>query len=160
RMFLELRPGGYAGGYDAVRRYARGGAGREGERTAEADVPLIFAPGGAFQFDGSHEIVGIAGGAAKGKGGQGGPWYSRRPFLRAYPRESQEMVFDAHEKTFQFYKGRCQRGIYDNMSTAVDAVFAGKERKFNLRFEQLMSHHLIEPTACTPAAGWEKGQVE
>ena len=23
-----------------------------------------------------------------------------------------------------------------------------------------MSHHLIEPTACTPAAGWEKGQVE
>jgi hypothetical protein len=23
-----------------------------------------------------------------------------------------------------------------------------------------MSHHLVEPTACTPAAGWEKGQVE
>ena len=23
-----------------------------------------------------------------------------------------------------------------------------------------MSHHLIEPTACTPAAAWEKGQVE
>jgi len=23
-----------------------------------------------------------------------------------------------------------------------------------------VSHHLIEPVACTPAAGWEKGQVE
>lgn len=23
-----------------------------------------------------------------------------------------------------------------------------------------MSHHLVEPTVCTPAAGWEKGQVE
>ena len=23
-----------------------------------------------------------------------------------------------------------------------------------------MNHHLVEPTACTPAAGWEKGQVE
>ena len=36
----------------------------------------------------------------------------------------------------------------------------GKDRKFNRRFEQLMSHHLVEPTACRPAAGWEKGQVE
>ena len=46
------------------------------------------------------------------------------------------------------------------MKTAVDAVFVGKERQFNRRFAQLMSHHLVEPTACTPAAGWEKGQVE
>ena len=28
------------------------------------------------------------------------------------------------------------------------------------RFLQMCSHHLIEPVACTPAAGWEKGQVE
>ena len=160
RMFLELRRGGYAGGYDAVRRYAREWAEREGERTAEAYVPLIFAPGEAYQFDWSHEIVVIAGVTTKAKVAQVRLCYSRMPFARAYPRESPEMVFDAHEKAFQFYKGRCQRGIYDNMSTAVDAVFVGKERKFNLRFQQLMSHHLIEPTACTPAAGWEKGQVE
>src|SRR4249919_1941793 len=24
----------------------------------------------------------------------------------------------------------------------------------------MCSHHLIEPVACTPASGWEKGQVE
>ena len=53
-----------------------------------------------------------------------------------------------------------QRGIYDNMRTAVDAVFVGKERTFNRRFLQMTSHYLVEPTACTPAAGWEKGQVE
>ena len=81
-------------------------------------------------------------------------------FVRAYMRETQEMVFDAHEKAFAFFKGTPRRGIYDNMKTAVDAVFVGKERRFNRRFAQLMSHHLIEPTACTPAAGWEKGQVE
>jgi len=52
------------------------------------------------------------------------------------------------------------RGIYDNMRTAVDAVFVGRERKFNRRFLQMCSHYLVEPTACTPAAGWEKGQVE
>jgi transposase len=27
------------------------------------------------------------------------------PFVRAYPRESQEMVFDAHERAFAFFHG-------------------------------------------------------
>jgi transposase len=39
-------------------------------------------------------------------------------------------------------------------------VFVGKKRIFNRRFEQMCSHHLVEPIACTPASGWEKGQVE
>ena len=46
------------------------------------------------------------------------------------------------------------------MKTAVDAVFVGRDRAFNRRFLQMCAHHLVEPTACTPAAGWEKGQVE
>ena len=81
-------------------------------------------------------------------------------FVRAYPRESQEMVFDAHERAFAFFKGACARGIYDNMKTAVDTVFVGKDRQYNRRFLQMCSHHLVEPVACTPASGWEKGQVE
>jgi hypothetical protein len=81
-------------------------------------------------------------------------------FVRAYPRESQEMVFDAHDKAFAFFKGTCTRGVYDNMKTAVDAVFMGKDRQFNRRFAQMCGHYLVEPTACTPASGWEKGQVE
>jgi transposase len=38
-------------------------------------------------------------------------------FARAYMRESQEMVFDAHDRAFAFFKGTCTRGIYDNMKT-------------------------------------------
>jgi hypothetical protein len=82
------------------------------------------------------------------------------PFVRAYFRETQEMVFDAHDKAFIFYGGVCRRGIYDNMKTAVEAIFIGKARQYNRRFLQMCSHHLIEPVACTPASGWEKGQVE
>ncbi len=82
------------------------------------------------------------------------------PFVRAYPRESQEMVFDTHIRAFEFFKGTCTRGIYDNMKTAVEVVFIGKDRRFNRRFLQMCGHYLIEPDACTPAAGWEKGQVE
>jgi len=42
----------------------------------------------------------------------------------------------------------------------VDAIFVGKERRFNRRFLTLANHYLFEPVACTPESGWEKGQVE
>src|SRR3546814_8334177 len=48
----------------------------------------------------------------------------------------------------------------DNMKTAVTSVFTGKERVFNRRFLIMTDHYMVEPTACSPAAGWEKGQVE
>jgi transposase len=44
------------------------------------------------------------------------------------------------------------------MKTAVETVFVGKDRQFNRRFLQMCGHYLVEPTACTPASGWEKGQ--
>ena len=44
--------------------------------------------------------------------------HSRMLFVRAYPRETQEMVFDAHERAFGFFKGACARGIYDNLWTS------------------------------------------
>ena len=69
------------------------------------------------------------------------------PFVRAYFRETQELVFDAHDKAFQFYGGVCRRGIYDNMKTAVEVIFVGKARQYNRRFLQMCSHHLIEPVA-------------
>ena len=75
-------------------------------------------------------------------------------FVRAYMRKSQEMVFDAHDRAFAFFKGACTRGIYDNMKTAVEAVLSGKERHYNRRFLQMCSHFLVDPVACTPASGW------
>ena len=46
------------------------------------------------------------------------------------------------------------------MKTAVSTVFVGKKRDYNRRFQKMCTHHLVEPVACTPGAGWEKGQVE
>ena len=70
------------------------------------------------------------------------------------------MVFDAHDKAFAFFGGACARGIYDNMKTAVDTIFVGRDRAYNRRFQQMCGHYLVDPVACTPASGWEKGQVE
>ena len=61
RVFEELRGRGYDGGYDAVRRYARRWAKERGQSTAAAYVPLSFAPGEAYQFDWSHEVVLLSG---------------------------------------------------------------------------------------------------
>jgi hypothetical protein len=33
-------------------------------------------------------------------------------------------------------------------------------RLYNRRFLQMCSHYLVDPVACSPASGWEKGQVE
>src|SRR5205823_2252886 len=134
RIFEELRGRGYDGGYDAVRRYARRWSQERGQSTAAAYVPLSFAPGEAYQFDWSHEVVLLNGVTV--------------------------IVKDAHVRAFALFKGTCGRGIYDNMKTAVETIFIGKDRRYNRRFMQMCSHYLVDPVACTPASGWEKGQVE
>ena len=160
RIFEELRSLGYAGSYAAVRRYAIAWREKRAGATAAAYVPLTFAPGEAYQFDWSHEIVVMDGVTTTVKVAHVRLCHSRMMLARAYPRETQEMVFDAHERAFAFFRGACTRGIYDNMKTAVETIFVGKDRQYNRRFLQMCSHHLVEPVACTPASGWEKGQVE
>src|ERR1700748_2928254 len=160
RVFEELRALGYAGGYDAVRRYARVWSKERASAAASAYLRLAFAPGEAYQFDWSHEIIVMDGVTTTVKVAHVRLCHSRMMLVRAYPRETQEMVFDAHERAFAFFKGACSRGVYDNMKTAVETVFVGKDRQYNRRFLQMCSHHLVEPVACTPASGWEKGQVE
>ena len=155
-----MRGLGYDGGYDAVRRYARRWAQERWQATAAAFVPLSFAPGEAYQFDWSHEIVLLSGDTVTVKVAHVRLCHSRMLFVRAYPRETQEMVFDAHDRAFALFKGTCRRGIYDNMKTAVETIFVGRDRRYNRRFLQMCSHYLVDPVACTPASGWEKGQVE
>jgi transposase len=111
RIFEELRGRGYDGGYDAVRRYARRWSKQHGEATAAAYVPLSFAPGEAYQFDWSHEVVLLSGVTVIVKVAHVRLCHSRMLFVRAYPRETQEMVFDAHDRAFALFKGTCGRGI-------------------------------------------------
>ena len=161
RMYEELAALGYAGGYDAVRRYAS--VWRRERRAlpaSQAFVPLSFAPGEAYQFDWSHEYAVLSGVTTRVKAAHMRLCHSRLMLVQVFAREGQEMVFEAHERTFRFFGGSCRRGIYDNMKTAVSAVFIGKERAYNRRFLEMCSHHLVEPVACTPGAAWEKGQVE
>lgn len=160
RLFEELRGRGYEGAHDSVHRFAKAWRREHTRVPVRAYVPLSFAPGEAYQFDWSHEVITLQGLPVTVKAAHMKLSHSRMPFVRVYHRETQEMVFDAHDKGFAFFGGGCRRGIYDNMKTAVEAIFLGKQRRYNQRFLQMCSHHLVEPVACTPASGWEKGQVE
>lgn len=160
QMHEELCSEGYEGSYDAVCHYARKWRREHAADQSAAFVPLSFQAGEAYQFDWSEERVWIGDNTRRVQMAQMTLCYSRQPFLRGYPRMTQEMLFDAHNQAFAWYGGSCKRGIYDNMKTAVNQVKFGRERRFNSRFEQLCAHFLVQPQACTPAAGWEKGRVE
>jgi transposase len=176
RLFELLRAEGYQGAYDSVQRHVRAWR-RARSQQGAVFIPLWFAPGEAYQFDWSHEVVVLGGVTTTVKVAHLRLCHSRMFLARAYPRETQEMVFAAHDRAFRLFGGACRRGIYDNMTTAVDAVFLGsraseacaaasrseapargKERRFNRRFLRMCSHYLVDPVACTPASGWEKGQ--
>ena len=160
RLFETLRGRGYDGAHDSVHRFAKAWRNDRRRTPAQAYVPMSFAPGEAYQFDWSHETITFQGLPLMVKAAHMKLSHSRMPFVRVYFRETQELVFDAHDKAFAFYGGVCRRGIYDKMKTAVEAILVGKARKYNQRFLQMCSHHLVDPVACSPASGWEKGQVE
>lgn len=159
KIYELLQHEGYKGGYDAVRRYIRTWK-EEHLSKKNAYVPLVFAPAEAFQFDWSEEIVEIGGFARTLQVAQVRLCHSRMRFCVAFERQEMAMVMEAHIRAHDFFGGLCERGIYDNPKTIVQSIGTGKERVYNRRFLQLSSHYLFEPCACTPSAGWEKGQVE
>lgn len=162
RLFEGLVDAGYQGAYDSIQRFVKQWKidHKRSPSVKQAFIPLAFQPGEVCQFDWSQETVEIKGVVQTVKVAHFRLTYSRKMFVIAYPRETQEMVMDAHNQAFAFYGGVPKQMVYDNLKTVVDSVFVGKERKFNRRFMALANHYLFEPVACMPAAGWEKGQVE
>jgi transposase len=159
-LFEQLQREGYDGGYDTLRRYVGTWRKEDGTASVKAFVPLEFDPGEAFQFDWSYEKIELGGVPVEVKIAHFRLCHSRKLFCVAYTREKLEMVFNAHLRAFEFFGGVCRRGIYDNLKTVVTKILMSKDRVWNRRFQNLSSHYLFELVACTPASGWEKGQVE
>jgi transposase len=164
QLYRDLVMLGYTGSYDRVAAFAR--QWRQAQQEAglrsgkQVYVPLAFAPGEAFQFDWGEDWIKLDGVSTKLQIAHVKLCHSRAFFVRAYLTQSHEMLFDAHYHAFTAFGGIPQRGIYDNMKTAVDRVGRGKQRQVNQRFQAMVSHYLFEAEFCNPAAGWEKGQVE
>jgi transposase len=164
QLHADLVSLGYGGSYNRVAAFARewkADRQREMSTTGRGTfVPLTFEPGEAFQFDWSEDWAIIGNERTKLQVAHTKLSYSRAFIVRAYLMQTHEMLFDAHNHAFRVLGGVPQRGIYDNMKTAIDKVGRGKERDINARFLAMASHYLFELEFCNPASGWEKGQVE
>jgi transposase len=164
RIHADLVALGYGGSYARVAAFVRRWrAERErAQRTTGRGVfvPLAFQPGEAFQFDWSEDWATVGGKRLKLQAAHTKLAHSRAFVIRAYKLQTHEMLFDALAEAFRVLGGVPRRGIFDNMKTAVDRVGTGKIRQVNVRFQAMASHYLFEATFCSPASGWEKGQVE
>ena len=158
-LFLQIKVSGYRGGYSRVTDFIREWRESEGKKP-HAFVPLTFELGEAFQFDWSEEGLVVGGIYRRMQVSHMKLCASRAFWLVAYPSQGHEMLFDAHTRSFAALGGVAQRGIYDNMKTAVDKVKRGKGRIVNARFAVMCAHYLFDADFCNVASGWEKGVVE
>ncbi len=164
RLHADLVALGYDGSYGRVAAFVRHwktDRQREEQTSGRGTfVLLVFQPGEAFQFDWSEDWAIVAGERTKLQVAHTKLSHSRVFIVRAYLLQTHEMLFDVLAEAFRVLGGVPQRGIFDNMKTAVDRIGSGKARQFNAGFAAMASHYLFETDFCNPASGWEKGQVE
>ncbi|MFH1215480.1 MAG: IS21 family transposase [Pseudomonadota bacterium] len=82
--------------------------------------------------------------------------YSGKHFVRFYPCERQQALFDAHIKGFEFFGGIFPVLIYDNLTTAVRKVLQGKKRLEQEGFRKFKAYHNFTSRFCNPDSGNEK----
>jgi transposase len=130
-LYAKIKRAGYEGGYTRVTDFIRAWREARGVGAAvNAFVPLAFELGEAYQFDWSEEGLVVGGIYYRGQVSRMKLCASRAfwRWLVAHPSQGQEMLFDAHTRSFAALGGVARRGIYDNMKTAVDKVKKGKGR--------------------------------
>jgi len=86
--------------------------------------------------------------------------FSGKHFVRCYPCERQQALFDAHIQAFSYFGGIFPVLIYDNLTTAVQKVLVGKDRILQKEFKKFRAYYNFIPRFCTPGQGHEKGGVE
>lgn len=128
RLIEELRGRGYDVSRASVCRFVRPWRAERARAPVQVFVPLSFDSDEADQFDWIHEAIALAGMPHMAKVVRMWLAFSRMPFVRARFREGREMAFDAHDKAFAFQGGTCRRKAPDNMKTAMESIFFGRQQ--------------------------------
>jgi transposase len=85
---------------------------------------------------------------------------SGKHFVQCFPCERQQAMFEGHIQAFNFFAGVFPVLIYDNLTSAVQKVFRGKERRLQENFLKFKGYHSFTPRFCNPGKAHEKGGVE
>ena len=157
-IYKDIQGKGYSGAESTVRGYI---AQRRGEKKKrKVYIPLEFDPGTDAQVDWGEAIAVMGSKQVTVQIFLMRLCYSRKLFVRAYPRQKQEAFFEGHVKAFQHFGGVPRRIAYDNLKAAVLRVLEGRNRQEQERFVVFRSHYLFDSRFCTPGQGHEKGRVE
>jgi hypothetical protein len=123
QLHADLAALGYGGSYNRVAAFARDWrTARQRELNISGRgvfVPLTFLAGEAFQFDWSEDWAIIAGERTKLQVAHVKLSYSRAFILRAYPQQTHEMLFDAHNRAFRVLGGVPRRDTRARRSVGV-----------------------------------------
>jgi transposase len=86
--------------------------------------------------------------------------FSGKHFVRCYPCERQQALFDGHIDGFSFFGGVFPVLIYDNLTTAVQKILCGKNRVLQESYDKFRGYYNFVPRFCNRGQGHEKGGVE
>ena len=148
----------YDGAYDNVQRFVRRcTAGHHGPKLAFG--PLEFVTGDACQFDWNHEHVEFSGECKRSRwpisGLRTAVKCSPSP-IRARPRR-----WRWRHVSGRFLLRRRARSAHLRQSEDCRRCHPHRQgAQVQSPLSALRNHYLFKPVACTPASGWETGQVE
>lgn len=150
----------FSGSESTVRRYVRHAKAKLGLGGHKAFIPGLPDAGQAAEVDWGDIHAVIAGETKRLKLFCLRSQYSGKCFVRVYPVERQQALFDAHIRAFAFFGGVFRTLVYDNFTTAVQKILKGKKRIEQDNFLKFRAYYTFNSRFCTPGEGHEKGGVE
>lgn len=161
RVFNRLKQEhDFQGAETTVRRYVREAKLRLGVGAPQAFIPSDPESGVEAEVDWGQCIAIIGGIKTRLKFFCMRSKFSGKHFVRCYPCERQQALFDGHIRGFAFFGGIFPILIYDNLTTAVQKVFCGKDRILQESYDKFRGYYNFEPRFCNRGQGHEKGGVE
>lgn len=151
---------GYRGSESTVRRYVKMARIKFGINVIQAFIPCDPEAGHEAEVDWGTATAIIAGEQIRLKFFCMRSKYSGKHFVRFYSSERQQAFFDAHIQAFGFFGGIFPVLIYDNLTTAVQKVLLGRNRREQDSFSKFKAYYSFESRFCNPDSGHEKGGVE
>lgn len=154
----KLKNRGYAGGYDAVKRFVRT---IKAQKSRLAYLRFETDPGQQAQFDWGDFQVQEPGGRTSlifvfmlvlG--------FSRAAYVEFVERCTLEKFLDGHIRGFKYLGGVPAEILYDNMKHVVVGRDAAGKPNFNPEGLHFARHYGFQPKACAPYSPWMKGKVE
>lgn len=156
-IFDRLKPLGYQGGYDQVKRKVRE---LKGRMVHAAYMRFETEPGKQAQVDfADFQVVNAKGETETVYLFAMVLGFSRRMYLELVLRRDMTNFLDCHINAFDYFGGVPHEILYDRMKNVLIRQLVGK-LEWNKDFYSFCLHYRFRPLVAPPYAPWYKGKVE